>query len=178
LGLQEIDEEESGTEGAQDGDDERPLPALGKNPLHEKEQKEKRGEGETERGEENIIDDQGEKGRQDSFPGIRLGKKRRPRLRNLLPVTSQEEGDGHEGEGQACPQRQKSGARLRKSTDLHFPGIEGKKDPDHQKKSGCNPVVAPAIFHGILTAPSGDENFEPYLTFFDFFVKPFAFFQS
>jgi hypothetical protein len=161
LGLQKIDEEESGTEGAQDGDDECPLPALRKNPFHEKEQKEKRGEGKTERGQEDSIDDQGKKGRPNPFPRIGLGEERGPPLRNLLPVTSQEKGDGHDRKSQPCPERQKSRARLRKRADLHSPGIEGEKNPDQQKKDGCNPVVAPAIFHGILTAPIGDENFEP-----------------
>jgi hypothetical protein len=161
LGLQKIDEEESGTEGAQDGDDERPLPALRKNPFHEKEQKEKRGEGKTDRGQEDIINNQGKKGRQNPFPRIGLGKERGSPLHNLLPVTSQEKGDRHEREGQSRPERQKPRARLRKSANLHSPGVEGKKNPDHQKKNGCNPVVAPAIFHGILTALFGDENFEP-----------------
>ena len=80
----------------QDGDDQRPLPGLRKDQFDEKEQKEKRGEGKSEGGQEDIIDDQGKKGCQNPFPGIGLGKERGPRLRNLLPVTSQEEGDRHE----------------------------------------------------------------------------------
>ena len=47
----------------------------GKDPFDEKEQKEKRGEGKPERGQEEIIDDQGQKGRQNPLPGIGLGKK-------------------------------------------------------------------------------------------------------
>jgi len=99
LGLQKSDKEESGTEGAQDGYGECPLPALRKNPFYEKEQKEKCGEGKTERGQEDIVGDQGKKGRPNPFPRIGLGEKRGPPLRNLFPVTSQEKGDGHDRKG-------------------------------------------------------------------------------
>ena len=64
LGFQEIDEEESGADGAQDRNKQRSPPALRENPFYEKEQEEKGGEGETEGRQEHIIDDQRKEGGQ------------------------------------------------------------------------------------------------------------------
>ena len=78
---------------ADSGNDQGSGPALRENELNQKTNEKKGGPGESQIIEDEIINDQGDEGRHDPFPRIRLREKRRARG---APSFS---GSGEEGRG-------------------------------------------------------------------------------
>jgi hypothetical protein len=155
LSFQEIYKKQAGDNGRRRGNDQGSRPALRENEFDQKANKKEGGPGKSQEIEYEIIKDQGKEGRQDPFPGIRLREKRRADGA-FSSYILQKKGYGHNRNRQARPERQKTWPWFIPSSDLHAPGVEGKKSSDDQEEDRGNSIIlALRSFHDSKSFFSG-----------------------
>ncbi|MDD5099309.1 MAG: hypothetical protein PHP66_00010 [Syntrophales bacterium] len=141
LGFQEIDEEQSGQYRSCAGRNQGALPVLGKNGFKQKSDEYKGHQRKSDYFEKKQIGHHGQKGHNDSLPGIGQRKEGRHGLPFSPLEAAQQQKNGHHRQDNAGPERHETGTRLTPVANFDGSSIERKKD-SHAKKKQCGyPIV-------------------------------------